>query len=130
MSRLKITIASIAIAPPMARESAPASVPAPRLLKRPRAKRVLTPLGGVSRRGRVLASPVMLRHARLSAEKRRGPAEASPQQLKPRVPRLDRLDVYGLGTLVALLRVVGDLGALLQRAIALAVDPGVVYNEV
>src|ERR1019366_6881027 len=44
--------------------------------------------------------------------------------------RLDRLDVYGLGSLVALLRVVGDFGPLLQRAIALAVDPGVMDEEV
>src|ERR1700704_5523499 len=43
---------------------------------------------------------------------------------------LDRLDVDGLRTLVALLRVVGDLRALLQRAISLAVDSGVMNEQV
>src|SRR5580658_10398848 len=45
-------------------------------------------------------------------------------------PRLDGLDVDGLGTLVTLLGVVGHLRALLQRAIALAVDPRVMYEQV
>src|SRR5450759_922523 len=42
----------------------------------------------------------------------------------------DRLDVYGLRALVALLRVVGDLGPLLERAIALAVDSSVMDEQV
>src|ERR1700733_13091425 len=43
---------------------------------------------------------------------------------------LNALDVYGLGTLLALLRVVGDLGPLLERAVALAVDAGVMDKQV
>src|SRR5271169_2898092 len=44
--------------------------------------------------------------------------------------RLDRLDVYGLGALVALLGVIGHLRALLQRTVALAVDAGVMDKQV
>src|SRR5258708_8358112 len=42
----------------------------------------------------------------------------------------DGRDVYGLGTLVALLRVIGHLCALLERAIAFAIDPCVVDEQV
>src|SRR6516162_3382824 len=45
-------------------------------------------------------------------------------------PRSDRRDVHGLRSLVPLLGIVGDLGALLQRSVALAVDAGVVYEQV
>src|ERR1700757_748894 len=47
-----------------------------------------------------------------------------------RESRSDRRDVDGLRALLALLRVVGDLGPLLQRAVTLAVDPGVMDEEV
>src|SRR6516162_5276522 len=45
-------------------------------------------------------------------------------------PRSDRRDVHGLRSLVPLLGVVGDLGALLQRAVSLAVDAGVVHEQI
>src|ERR1041385_79567 len=120
---------------------APASAPA-----RPRSHLRLVPGAPTcgSRRGSVLASLDM----------KRGSAGADPQKVRPQrrreVPhaaglrrpaltprpppvqraRLDRLNVDGLRTLVALLGVVGDLGALLQRAVALAVDPGVMNEQV
>src|SRR6185312_8270920 len=60
-------------------------------------------------------------------------AEGPPKRAPSSVPcrsRSDGRDVYGLRALVALLRVVGDLGALLQRAVPLAVDPRVMDEEV
>src|SRR5690348_6474670 len=43
---------------------------------------------------------------------------------------LDELDVYGLGSLVAGLGVIGDLRTLGERLVAVADDAGVVHEEI
>src|SRR5271166_3268159 len=58
--------------------------------------------------------------------RRSGPSSTVGGRAEP----LQRRDVYGLGALVALLGVVGDLRPLLQRAVTLAVDPGVMDEQV
>src|ERR1035437_4120769 len=78
----------------------------------------------------------ILRFAELHNE--REPAEGGSQvKLLPAEPggrgndtTSDGLDVDGLGALVALLCVVGHFRALLQRAIALAVDAGVMDEQI
>src|SRR5271166_1191195 len=92
---------------------------------------------GTRRRGPSEARASTLRPGATSpTPKARGPAGAGPHgqslrcfRSKPASP-LDGLDVYGLGALVALLRVIGNLRALLKRAVALAVDAGVMDEQV
>src|ERR1700736_4470211 len=55
---------------------------------------------------------------------------SEPSKIRPMSLRSDRLNVDGLGALVALLGVVGHLRALLQRAITLADDAGVMDEQV
>src|SRR5690242_2574529 len=55
---------------------------------------------------------------------------AGPRKARAAGFSLDRRHVDGLWALVALLRVVGHLGPLLQRAIALSVYAGVVDEQV
>src|SRR5450759_1717569 len=101
-----------------------------RLPRSPRLRAASVPPSGVSRRGSVDASLDM---AAASATISAGNTEGSPKRAlagRPMSRRSDRLDVYGLGSLVALLGVVGDLRTLLQRAITLAVDSGVMDEQV
>src|SRR5580693_8439140 len=128
-SRLSVTIAPIASSP--VRALAPVAI-ATRLRARPRPRPCpsLEPPGEMSRKGSVVASPGVLKaDDNIQSGKTEGPPRRA---LTGRSTLLgsDRLDVYGLGALVALLRVVGDLCALLQRAVTLAVDPGVMDEEV
>src|SRR5262245_11558333 len=117
-SALHRTIASRAIAPTRTSVPEPANARA-RPPRRQRPRRVLVSPRGPSRRGSVRAS-LDMRRARRS----------EPPEISPRSRRSARLAVDGLRALVPLLGVVGHLRSLLQRAVALAIDPRVMDEQV
>src|SRR5271166_5032976 len=128
-SRLSPTIEPSAIAPTQAALPAPASAPARRLSDPPRRAASSSPRGA-SRSGSVVASPCMSSVATIALRKRKRARRSEPSQVRFVLGGSDRLDVHCLGTLLALLRVVGDLRPLLQRTVSLAVDAGVMDEEV
>src|SRR5205823_7239077 len=117
MNALPATISASATTPSHVSRSARVIVRARALSTPPRPTRPRT--AGASRRGSVLASPDMLRARR-----------SEPPKVRDMWWRSDGCDVDGLRPLIALLGVVGDLRALLQRAVTLAVDAGVMYEQV
>src|SRR5271154_744249 len=127
-SALSATMAASASAATHAPDPASASSPAHRP-RNPRARSTLGPSNGASRKGRAVASPDMLSAATIPLRRTEGPPKRALETGSMSLDS-DRLDVSGLGALLALLRVVGDLGPLLQRAIALAVDARVMHEQV
>src|SRR5438270_5200649 len=126
-SRLPATTSSSATAARRVSVRARATAPA---LRRSRQRRESPTSRSPSPAGSVDASlDIPSAGATISRRERRGPAEASPRS-RSGFRRSDRLDVYGLGSLVALLGVVGHLRTLLQRPVALTVDSGVVDKQV
>src|ERR1700683_1454504 len=132
-----ITTTSALSATITARPSVPALTPARLTASSPfplplslRPRLGARPLAWVSRRGRVVASGDMPGVATIIPQHVQRARRSEPSKMDLRRVCSDRRHVHGLGALVALLRVIGDLGPLLQRAVALAGDARVMHEQV
>src|SRR5271168_515701 len=103
-NRLSTTIVPRAIVPPSTRVSASASSPES-LPRSPVGRSAVV----TAPRGRVVASLDMCSRATISGLYKPRTRRSGPSQSGLCPGELDRLDVYGLGALLALLRVIGAL---------------------